>query len=207
MKKKIFIIDDNLTNLRTTLSIVAESSEKLKVVGEYDSGEEGIKDILKKCPDIIVMSVDLPGSNGIEMTQLIRSRFPHIDILLISEYEDHETIFAGLKAGASGYMLRTENYMDFLKAMEEVVDGGAPLSRKVARLVIQELHTNLNSVISKRERQVMQMISAGMTYSEISEALNISKETSRTHIRNIYSKLKVNSKSQAISRAKEERLI
>lgn len=141
------------------------------------------------------------------MTQLIRSRFPHIDILLISEYEDHETIFAGLKAGASGYMLRTENYMELLKAMEEVVDGGAPLSRKVARLVIQELHTNLNSVISKRERQVMQMISAGMTYSEISEALNISKETSRTHIRNIYSKLKVNSKSQAISRAKEERLI
>lgn len=207
MRKRIFIIDDNSSNLRTTLSLVITGSEKFKIVGEYTYGEESFKDILKKSPDIILMSVDLPGKNGIEMTQMIKSRFPHLEILLVSEYDDNETVFAALKAGASGYILKSANYVELLTALEELGEGGAPLSRKIARMVIEELHTNLNSVISKRERQVMQMIASGMTYSEISELLNISRQTSKTHIRNIYTKLKVNSKSQAIAKAKEERII
>ncbi len=207
MKKRVFVIDDNATKLRTTLSLVIAGSENFIVVGEYDNGEDSMKDILKKGPDVILMNLDLPGKNGIEMTQLIKSRFPHIDILILSDYEDYDTVFSVLRAGASGYVLRSTNYVELLEALEEIGGGGAPLSRKIGRMVVEELHTNLNSIISKRERQVMQMIASGMTYSEISELLNISPQTSKTHIRNIYTKLKVNSKSQAISKAKEERLI
>lgn len=207
MKKRIFIIDDNMSNLRATLSLVIAGSGKFNIVGEYDQGEEAVKDILKRGPEIILMSLDLPGKDGIEMTQIIKSRFPHIDILIISDYDDNATVFSVLRAGASGYILRTANYMELLSALEELGEGGAPLSRKIARMVVEELHTNLNSVISKRERQVMQMIASGMTYSEISELLNISPQTSKTHIRNIYTKLKVNTKAQAISKARQERLI
>ena len=171
MKKKVFLIDDDTSSLRATLSIIVESSSRLRVVGEYNNGEDGIKDIPKKSPEIIVMSIDLPGKNGIEVTQLIKLQYPHIEVLLVSGYEDVETVLAGLKAGASGYILRSENFVNMLGAIEEVSFGGAPMSRKIARMVVNVLHINLNSVISKRERQVIQMMSTGMTYSEISEAL------------------------------------
>lgn len=207
MKKRIFVVDDDSSKLRSTLSLVIAGSGKLNIVGEYDDGEEAMKDILKRAPDIILMSLDLPGKNGIEMTQLIRSRFPHIDVLIISDYDDNATVFSVLRAGASGYILRSADYVELLHALEDLGEGGAPLSRKIARMVVEELHTNLNSVISKREREVMKMIASGMTYSEISELLNISPQTSKTHIRNIYSKLKVNSKAQAISKARQERII
>lgn len=207
MKKRIFIIDDDSSRLRSTLSLVIAGSGKFNIVGEYGEGEEAMKDMLKRAPDIILMSLDLPGKNGIEMTQLVKSRFPHIDILIISDYEDNSTVFSVLRAGASGYILRTADYVELLTALEELGEGGAPLSRKIARMVVEDLHTNFNSVISKREREVMRMIASGMTYSEISELLNISPQTSKTHIRNIYTKLKVNSKAQAISKARQERLI
>lgn len=207
MKTRIFLVDDDSGKLRSTLSLVIGGSGKFNVVGEYDQGDDAMKDILKRSPDVIIMNLDLPGKNGIEMTQLIKSRFPHVDVLIVSDYEDNETVFSALKAGATGYILRSSNYLELLNALEELGEGGAPLSRKIARMLVEELHTNLNSVISKRERQVMQMIASGMTYSEISELLNISPQTSKTHIRNIYTKLKVNSKAQAITKARQERII
>jgi len=206
MKKRLILIDDE-SNQRSTLSLVIAGSGKFNLVGEYNSGEEVMKDIPKRIPEIILMGLDLPGKNGIEMTQIIKSRFPHIDILILSDYDDNATVFSVLRAGASGYVLRSANYVELLTALEELGEGGAPMSRKIARMVVEELHTNLNSIISKRERQVMQMIASGMTYSEISEMLNISPQTSKTHIRNIYTKLKVNTKAQAISRARLDRLI
>lgn len=207
MKKKIFLVDEPRGEFRAALALVIAGSSKFRVVGEYVSGEECFKDIQKLSPDIIITGLDLVGQTGIELTQMIRAKFPHIDVLVISDYDDNQTVFAALKAGAGGYLLRTANYIEILIALEELMEGGAPLSRKIARMVVEELHTNLNSVISKRERQVMQMMASGMTYSEISDELNISKQTSKTHIRNIYAKLKVNSKSEAISKAREERLI
>lgn len=207
MKKKIFLVDEPQSEFRTALSLVIAGSSKFRVVGEYVSGEECFKDIQKLSPDVIITGLDLAGQNGIELTQMIRAKFPHIEVLVLSDYDDNQTVFASLKAGASGYLLRGANYIEILIALEELVEGGAPLSRKIARMLVEELHTNLNSVISKRERQVMQMMASGLTYSEISDELNISKQTSKTHIRNIYAKLKVNSKSEAISKAREERLI
>ncbi|MEQ9591825.1 MAG: response regulator transcription factor [Cyclobacteriaceae bacterium] len=207
MKKRIFIVDDDSNKLRTTLSLVILGSEKFKVIGEYMNGEECMKDIAKLHPDIILMNIDLPGRSGTLVTHAIKEKYPHIDIVLISDYEDSDTVFSGLRAGANGYILTSSNYLEVLSALEEVSEGGAPLSRPIARMLVEEFHVSLNSIISKREREVMKMIASGFTYSEISEMLHISKQTSKTHIRNIYTKLKVNSKSQAISKAREERLI
>lgn len=208
MKKRIFIIQDESERSREQLSLVIASSDKFIIVGDYNDGESALKDIIRKKPDIILMGLDLPGKNGIETTQLIKSRYPHIEVLIFSDYQDHNTVFSGLSAGASGYLLSSINFIELLRALEEVSEGGAPMSKVIGRMVVEELHISLNNpLISRRERQVMQMIASGLTYSEISDMLNISPQTAKTHIRNIYYKLKVNSKSQAIAKAKSERLI
>jgi DNA-binding NarL/FixJ family response regulator len=126
---------------------------------------------------------------------------------MISVYDDSEMVFEALRSGASGYITKSSNYIELLSALEEIVKGGAPMSSKIARFVIESFHVNPNSPLSKRETQILQLISEGKTYSQISEDLFIAKETSKTHIRNIYSKLQVNSKSEALAKATSEKLI
>jgi DNA-binding NarL/FixJ family response regulator len=122
-------------------------------------------------------------------------------------YEDSELVFEALKAGASGYITKSANYMELLSALEEIIRGGAPMSSRIARMVIDNHHINPNSPLTKRETTILQLISEGKTYTQISEELFISKETAKTHIKNIYSKLQVNSKSEALAKASVEKLI
>jgi DNA-binding NarL/FixJ family response regulator len=137
--------------------------------------------------------------NGIQGSKIIKDKSPHTDIVMVTVYEDSELVFEALKAGASGYITKSANYMELLSALEEIVKGGAPMSSRIARMVIDNFHVNPNSPLTKRE--------TGKTYTQISEELFISKETAKTHIKNIYSKLQVNSKSEAIAKANLEKLI
>lgn len=206
-KKRVLIVEDD-AEIRNSFSLIVNSSQKFFVVNSYASCEEAIKHLNSDRPDIVLMDIELPGGmNGIQGTKVIKEKYPHADIIMVTVYEDSELVFEALKSGASGYITKSANYLELLTALEEIMKGGAPMSSKIARLVIDNFHVNPNSPLTKRETEILQLISEGKTYTQISEELFISKETSKTHIKNIYSKLQVKSKSEAIAKANLEKLI
>jgi DNA-binding NarL/FixJ family response regulator len=205
-KKRVMIVEDD-QEIRNSFTLIVNSSQKFMVVNAYGSAEEAIANLNRDKPEIVLMDIELPGVNGIHGTKVIKDKSPHTDIIMVSVYEDSELVFEALKAGASGYITKSANYMELLSALEEIVKGGAPMSSRIARMVIDNFHVNPNSPLTKRETEILQLISEGKTYTQISEELFISKETAKTHIKNIYSKLQVNSKSEAIAKANLEKLI
>jgi len=204
--KKVLIIEDD-EEIRNSFSLIVNSSEKFTVVNAYGSGESAISNIAKDQPDIVLMDIELPGINGIQATKVIKDKYPDAEVVMVSVYEDSDLVFEALKAGASGYITKSANYMELLSALDEISRGGAPMSSRIARMVIDNFHVNPNSPLTKRETEILQLISEGKTYTQISEQLFISKETSKTHIKNIYAKLQVNSKSEAIAKANMDKLI
>jgi|JI9StandDraft_1071089.scaffolds.fasta_scaffold00356_27 DNA-binding NarL/FixJ family response regulator len=206
-KKRVLIIEDD-SEIRASFALIVNSSQKFFVVNSYSNCEEAIKHLNNDRPDIVLMDIELPGGmNGIQGTKVIKDKNPHADIVMVTVYEDSELVFEALKSGASGYITKSSNYMELLSALDEVIKGGAPMSSKIARLVIDNFHVNPNSPLTKRETEILSLIAEGKTYTQISEELFISKETSKTHIKNIYSKLQVKSKSEAIARANMDKLI
>ena len=206
-KKRVLIIEDD-PEIRSSFAMIVDSSQKFTVVNSYSNCEDAIKHINSDKPDIVLMDVELPGGmNGIKGTKIIKDKSPHSDIIMVTVYEDSEMVYEALKSGASGYITKSANYMELLSALEEITKGGAPMSSKIARMVIDNFHLNPNSPLTKRETEILQLISEGKTYTQISEELFISKETSKTRIKNIYSKLQVRSKSEAIAKANQDKLI
>ncbi|MEO7990330.1 MAG: response regulator transcription factor [Chryseolinea sp.] len=200
------IVEDD-QEIRNSFTLIVNSSQKFMAVNAYSNCEDALDNLNRDKPEIVLMDIELPGMNGIQGTKIIKDKSPHIDIIMVSVYEDSELVFEALKAGASGYITKSSNYMELLSALEEIMKGGAPMSSRIARMVIDNFHVNPNSPLTKRETEILQLISEGKTYTQISEELFISKETSKTHIKNIYSKLQVNSKSEAIAKANLEKLI
>lgn len=205
-KKRVILVEDD-QEIRNSFSLIVNSSPKFTVVNGYGDGEEAIKNLNKDKPEIVLMDIELPGMNGIQATKVIKDKLPSADIIMVTVYEDSDLVFEALKAGASGYITKSANYMELLSALEEITRGGAPMSSRIARMVIDNFHVNPNSPLTKRETEILQLISEGKTYTQISEELFISKETSKTHIKNIYSKLQVTCKSEAIAKANLEKLI
>jgi len=205
-RKRVLIVEDD-TEIRNSFTLIVNSSQKFTVVNAYASCEDAIDNIGRDKPEIVLMDIELTGMNGIQGTKLIKDKNPHIDVIMVTVYEDSELVFEALKAGASGYITKSANYLELLTALEEIMKGGAPMSSRIARMVIDNFHVNPNSPLTKRETEILQLISEGKTYTQISEELFISKETAKTHIKNIYSKLQVNSKSEAIAKANLEKLI
>jgi len=205
-KKRVMIVEDD-QEIRNSFSLIVNSSQRFVVVGAYGDCEEAISSLNKDKPEIVLMDIELPGMNGIKGTQIIKEKSPNAEVVMVTVYEDSELVFEALKAGASGYITKSANYMELLTALEEIIRGGAPMSSRIARMVIDNYHINPNSPLTKRETTILQLISEGKTYTQISEELFISKETAKTHIKNIYSKLQVNSKSEAIAKANVEKLI
>lgn len=205
-KKRVVLIEDD-QEIRNSFSLIVNSSPKFMVVNGYGTGEEAISSLQRDKPEIVLMDIELPGINGIQATKTIKDKMPAADIIMVTVYEDSDLVFEALKAGASGYITKSANYMELLSALEEITKGGAPMSSRIARMVIDNFHVNPNSPLTKRETEILQLISEGKTYTQISEELFISKETSKTHIKNIYSKLQVTCKSEAIAKANLEKLI
>lgn len=205
-KKRVLIIEDD-AEIRNSFVMIVNSSQKFGVVNSYGNCEDAIKHLAQDKPDYVLMDIELPGMNGIQGTKVVKDKYPSAEIIIVTVYEDNELVFEALKAGATGYITKSSNHLELLSALEEISKGGAPMSSKIARLVIDNFHINPNSPLTKRETEILQLISEGKTYTQISEELFISKETSKTHIKNIYAKLQVNSKSQALAKAAQEKLI
>jgi DNA-binding NarL/FixJ family response regulator len=205
-KKRILIVEDD-SEIRNSFTTIVNSSPNFVVINAYGSCEDAIKHMNADRPDYVLMDIELPGINGIKGTKIIKDKYPHVEIVMVTVYEEGDLVFEALKAGASGYITKSANYTELLAALDEISRGGAPMSSKIARLVIDNFHINPNSPLTKRETEILQLISEGKTYTQISEELFISKETSKTHIKNIYAKLQVNCKSEALAKAAMEKLI
>lgn len=205
-KKRVLVVEDD-PEIRNSFSLIVNSSQKFMVVNAYGSCEDMISNLHRDKPEIILMDIELPGMNGIQGVRVVKDKSPHTEVIMVTVYEDSELVFEALKAGASGYITKSANYLELLSALEEITRGGAPMSSRIARMVIDNFHVNPNSPLTKRETEILQLISEGKTYTQISEDLFISKETAKTHIKNIYSKLQVNSKSEAIAKANQDKLI
>jgi DNA-binding NarL/FixJ family response regulator len=205
-QKRVIIVEDDKILLESFAHIV-NSSSKFVVVGTYTTADDAIREILRKKVEIVLMDIELPGMGGVEATETIKEKFPNIEVVMVTIYEDNDLVFNALKAGASGYITKSANYLELLSALEEIVKGGAPMSTKIARMVIHNFHMNPNSPLTAREKEVLNLMAEGKTYTQISDALMIARETAKSHIRNIYFKLQVSKKSDAIELASKNHYI
>lgn len=204
--KRIIIIEDN-RDIRKGFAEVIMASGKYDLVKDYDNCEEAIRHLQKDRPDVVLMDIDLPGMSGIEGTSRILKHNPETLVLIITVYEDSDKVFKSLCAGAVGYIVKNSGMKELLGAIDETLAGGAPMSLNIASMVVRSFKLSSDSPLTERETQVLQGIAQGKTYTKIAAELFINKETVRSHIRNIYQKLSVNSKADALRVAEDKRWI
>jgi len=203
----IIIIEDNVV-YRDTVQAYIESFEQFNVTHVFDSFESAWEVIHEDTlPDIILMDIDLQGVNGIEGTAIVKKEYPQINIVMLTIYENNEKLFSALKVGACGYLNKNVTSDQLHRALVQVKSGGSPMSNNIARMVVDSFKMNYNNPLSEREQEVLSLLAKGKTYSSIALELFIAKTTVRAHIRNIYDKLLVNSKEEAIKRAIDDNLI
>ena len=203
---RIVIVEDDDV-IRGSFVSLLNDNERFICIADYDNCEEAIKRLAMDEPDIILMDIGLPGISGIEGIKRIKNIRPHIDILTVTVHDEGEIVFNALCAGATGYLTKNISPQRLIEAIDEVRNGGAPMSTNIARLVIRSFQRSTDSPLTSRETQVLQHLSRGKSYTMIADELYINKETVRTHIKNIYQKLNVHSKSAAIEKASKDRLI
>jgi RNA polymerase sigma factor (sigma-70 family) len=208
MKTRVAIIEDN-ARFREELAGLIESSKDLELVGWAGSAEEAINTIPPLTPNVVVMDINLPGASGIDCTTRLRELLPDSQILMLTVYEDTDSIFRALQAGATGYLLKRAHPRDILKGIREVKEGGAPMSSHIARKVVESfsrpaaapvVDPELQS-LTPREREILDLLAEGFLYKEIADKLSVSYSTVQTHVERIYRKLQVHSRSQAVARA------
>lgn len=212
MNIRVAIFEDN-DSLRKGLYQLVNGSIGFTCVGAFPDCSELIKNIEAANPDVVLMDIGMPGINGIEGVKILQSKFPEIKILMQTIFEENEKIFASICAGASGYILKNTTALRILDAIKETFDGGAPMSPSVATKVLKMVqqpdglakHENFN--LSEREKEILSCLVKGMSYKMIADNCFISIDTVRGHIRNIYEKLHVHSKSEAVAKAIKGRIV
>ena len=205
-KHHIVIIEDN-EPLAQGFKAIINKTEKYKVVGLYTSCEDAIVNLNVDRPKIILMDIELPKMNGVDGTKKIKNSHPDIEIIIVTVYENSETVFDALCAGALGYLSKNASKLELVSALDEVLAGGAPMSINIAKMVVDSFRKSTSSILSERETEVLTLLASGKSYNSVAEALFISVNTIRFHVKNIYEKLQVNTKEEAIAKANQDRII
>jgi DNA-binding NarL/FixJ family response regulator len=203
---RVVIIEDDETLLQG-YEFLINNEEGFTVTGTFNSVEVAEKKLLECDPHIILLDVQLPGIKGTDAIPQLKKILPETYIIILTVYESEQLIFTALKNGASGYLTKNTPSQKIIEAMYEVVMGGGAMSATIAKMVIQSFHKNSNSPLTKRETQILEGINEGKSRGKIASELFIDLETVKTHIKNIYYKLNVNSKEEAIKIAKESKYI
>jgi DNA-binding NarL/FixJ family response regulator len=207
MAIKVSIVEDN-EQLRDTLAKMIGRASGFECVGQHPSAEAGLAAIPGEKPDAVLMDINLPGMNGVECVRKLKEILPATQIVMLTAYEDTENIFNSLAAGAAGYLLKRSKSAEILEALRDVQNGGSPMSTHIARKVVQSFQARPAAApvehteeLSPREQEVLDLLSQGFMYKEISDKLGISFETVRTYIRRIYEKLHVRTRTEAVAKA------
>ena len=200
------IVEDN-KKIRDLIQRYLDMQNEMECPVAVDSVEE-ILDYLEKHqkPQVILMDIQLPGMSGIKGMEIIKSKYPEIEIIMLTVYHDSHKIFDSLKAGASGYLLKHTSLPEIKESIENLMKGGAPMSPQIARKVISHFNEeapkkNEDSMLTNREQDIVNGLVDGLSYKMIADRFDISIDTVRAHIRNIYKKLHVNSKAEVIAKS------
>ncbi len=204
MNLRIGIVEDD-KKIREGMAILIDGSEGFSCADVFESAEEAIKEIPKLNLDVVLMDIHLPMKSGIDCIKELVPVCQNTQFVMFTSFEDTELVFKALKAGATGYLTKTTQPSKILDALTEVHKGGSPMSSHIARKIVSSFHTTETNdelkKLSEREKQILNLLSKGYRYKEIADQLFLSTETIRTHIRNIYEKLQVNSRTEAINKA------
>lgn len=203
MKKRIAIVEDN-RDLREALAMMIQFTRQYELAGVYENAELALDGIPESDTDAVLMDINLPGSSGIECVAELKQQHPGILFLMCTSFEDDEKIFASLEAGASGYILKTEGPTRLVEALDDLFDGGSPMSGSIARKVVasfskfRKQHPGVQE-LTQRETEILERIARGYMNKEVAAQLEISAGTVRKHIQHIYEKLHVNTRVEAVN--------
>jgi len=211
MSVAVAIVEDH-PDIRMGTSFILRSSKTVSVVGEFAKAEDLLRQFGEIKPDVVLMDVHLPGMSGIQATGILKSRYPRVEIVILSVLEDDDNIFRAICAGASGYVTKPVMPNQLLESVEQAFSGGTPMSPHIARKVLQMFKQNVpppkaDYNLSARELEVLELLTQGADFKLIAEKLFLSPFTVRAHIRNIYDKLHVHSKSEAVAKALKEQVV
>ena len=208
----VAVFEDN-DQLRESLCQLIESSEDLHCAGIFADANHIERKIERSHPDVVIMDIDLPGTNGIDAVNTIHEKFPGIRVLMQTVFDDNDKIFAAIRAGASGYILKKAAPAKIIEAIRETHNGGAPMTPSIAEKVLnmfrsQTQQTQAEKIdLSEREKEILSLLVKGRSYKMIAADCFISIDTVNSHIKNIYEKLHVHSKSEAVVKAINQKLI
>jgi DNA-binding NarL/FixJ family response regulator len=198
----VSIVEDD-ERVRETLAGVLNATAEFRALKTYQNGEDALKGIPEERPDILLMDIQLPRMSGIECVARIKEKIPDLPVVMLTVFEDSEKVFKALEAGACGYLVKRTPAADLLGALRQVHGGGAPMTARIARMVVQSFQRMGTSKretenLTPREREILDRLAAGDLCKEIAEKLDLSLRTVHTHLKNIYEKLHVRSRTQAV---------
>lgn len=210
MPHSILLYEDNQL-LSDSIQSMLRLNNNLKLLGAYENPIDVNSHLEKENPDLLLMDIDMPGMNGIEAVERVRKTGKNIPILMLTVFDDNQHVFDAICAGASGYLLKKHISTKLFSAIDEVLEGGAPMSPSIARMVLNSMQlkpTAENSYqLTPKEKEVLTSLSKGNSYKMIAAEHEISLDTVRSHIRKIYEKLHVHSQTEAVSKAIHEKLV
>lgn len=199
---RVLIYEDNST-LRGALEILIGGTQGFMVVGAFANTLDVESEVGKLFPDVILMDISMPGQSGIQAVKKLQAQFAHVEVLMLTVFDDDESIFEALKGGATGYLLKKSSPAEILAAIQQVYEGGSPMSPSIARRVLVSLQPEKESPemarLTQRERQILDLLAQGLSYKLVAGEAGISIETVRTHIKRIYEKLHVHSVTEALA--------
>jgi DNA-binding NarL/FixJ family response regulator len=202
MQIKVAIVDDD-EGIRTSLAALIRRAPALKLAGDYPDAETALKEIPRHPPDVVLMDINLPGIKGVECVRQLKSTLPKVQFLMLTVYEDSDSLFNSLKAGASGYLLKRTASARLLEAIRDVYGGGSPMTPQLARRVVQFFSKPAEGELSVSrltpgEREFLNQLANGYAYKEIADRMKISIDTVRSYVRTVYEKLHVHSRTEAV---------
>ena len=206
MKKISICIVEDIEEIRNELEKIVQSSGELVLLSSFSNAENALKEIEEQKPDIVIMDINLPRMDGIECVKKAVALSPATQFMMFTIFEDSEQVFDALAAGASGYLLKNTPADKIIESLKELHNGGSPMSAHIARKVVASLQKKEHNpndgfkLLSKREKEIMEWLAKGFLYKEVADKLGISTGTVRQHIHNVYEKLHVQNRTEALNK-------
>lgn len=203
---KVAIVEDD-HDVRQGLALLLNNTKGFQLAGEFGDGESAIDGLKKNPPDVLLLDIELPGMSGIDVIRKIKGAAPDVDILILTVHQEDTMVFESLCAGATGYLIKTASPAQILQAINDIHHGGAPMSAPIARMVVASFKIEPGVALTEREKEVLSKLCEGLSYKLIADCIHVSRDTVHAHIKNIYRKLHVHSKSEAVITALRKKLI
>ena len=209
---KVAIFEDN-KHLRESLYYLINGTEGFVCIGAFPDSNDLLFQLKKSLPDVVLMDIEMPGMNGIEAVKIIKQQFPTVHVLMQTIFHDDDNIFNAICAGASGYILKTTSPAGYIEAIKDVYNGGSPMTGSIARRVLELFQKNITPAsnedyqLTPKEKEILQQLVKGKSFKMIADTIGATYETVRTHMKNIYAKLHVNSNTEAVSKALNEKIV